>query len=287
MLKRLALILSLSAMMFTGNTLPTLAQGIYEPDSPYNAAPNALLDSLPKANAEVKAKVGPGGAELVSENPQYANAVVTIDKAGVVRADVYVRVQRVLSLAGDDGSRANQIAEALNKVYAKGGLRPDQITPGRRNNQYCIMAGREVVLTIDDKLATSQGAKPAQLVLSWIDNMRTAMGGVPFAQQASRGGMFFSGSRLGHASWYGPGFNGRRAASGERFDQNAMTAAHKTLPFGTLLLVTNLKTKRSCIVRINDRGPYVAGREIDLSAAAARSIGVGGVATVRIDILKP
>ncbi|MDB5097090.1 MAG: rare lipoprotein [Cyanobacteria bacterium RYN_339] len=286
MLKRLALILSLSAMMFTSGTLPSMANGIYEPDSPYDAAPNALLESLPKGT-EVKAKVIPGGAELVAENPQYANAVVTIDKNGVVRADVYVRVQRVLSFVGDDGSRANQFAEALNRVYTKGGLRPDQITPGRRNNQYVILAGKEAILTIDDKLAAAQGSKPAQLALGWIDNVRTAMGGVPFAQQASRGGMFLSGSRIGHASWYGPGFNGRRSASGERFDQNMMTAAHKTLPFGTLLLVTNLTTKRSCIVRINDRGPYVAGREIDLSAAAARSIGVGGVATVRIDILKP
>jgi hypothetical protein len=286
MFKRLALILSLSATLLVGGTLPSQALGIYEPDSPYNAAPNALLASLPKG-IDVQAKVGPGGAELISEHPQYANAVVMMDKDGTVRADVYVRVQRVLSLSGDDGTRANEIAEALNRAFTKGGLRPDTILPGRRNNSYVIMAGREPLITIDDKLAASQGAKPATLVLSWIDNLRTAMGGVPFAQQASRGGMFVGATRIGHASWYGPGFNGRRSASGERFDQNSMTCAHKTLPFGTLLLVTNLNTKRSCIVRINDRGPYVAGREIDLSAAAARSIGVGGVATVRIDILKP
>lgn len=286
MLKRLALILSISATLLAGGPQPARALGIYEPDSPYDASPNVLLASLPKGT-EVKAKVGPGGAELVSENPQYANAVVMMDKQGRVHADVYVRVQRVLSLAGDDGTRANAIAEALNKAYAKGGLRPDMITPGRRGNNYVILAGREPLITIDEKLAVSQGARPATLVLSWIDNMRTAMGGVPFAQQASRGGAFFAGTRIGHASWYGPGFNGRRAASGERFDQNMMTAAHKTLPFGTLLLVTNLRSQRSCIVRINDRGPYVAGREIDLSAAAARTIGVGGVATVRIDILRP
>ena len=287
MLKRLALIFSLSATLFAGGTLPSQASEIYEPDSPYDASPNVLLSTLPKGTEAQAKVVGPGGAELISEHPQYANAVVMMDKDGRVRADVYVRVQRVLSLAGDDGTRANGIAVALNHAFAKGGLRPDLILPGRRNNAYVIMAGREPLITIDDKLAAAQGTKPAALVLSWIDNLRTAMGGVPFAQQASRGGMFLGGSRIGHASWYGPGFNGRRAASGERFNQNSMTCAHKTLPFGTLLLVTNLKTKRSCIVRINDRGPYVAGREIDLSAAAARSIGVGGVATVRIDILKP
>lgn len=286
MLKRLALILSMSATLFAGGALPSMALDIYEPDSPYDASPNTLLASLPRGT-EVQAKVGPSGAQLINEHPQYANAVVMMDKDGHVRADVYVRVQRVISLAGDDGTRANAIAVALNRAYNKGGLRPDVIMPGRHGSAYTIMAGREPLVTIDDKLAHAQGSHPATLVLSWIDNLRTAMGGVPFAQQASRGGMFFGGTRIGHASWYGPGFNGRRAASGERFDQNSMTCAHKSLPFGTLLLVTNLRNKRSCIVRINDRGPYVAGRDIDLSAAAARTIGVAGVAKVRIDILKP
>lgn len=287
MLKRLALILTLSTTLVTGAALPSLGLNIYEPDSPYDASPNVLLQSLPRA-AAVQAKTAAGGAELISENPQYANAVVMMDKSGQMRADVYVRVQRVLSLAGDDGTRANAIAQALNAAYARGGLRADKIIPGRNNNQYAIMAGRVPLIVIDEKLAASQGTRPAQLVLRWMDKLRVAMGGVPFAQTASRGGMSLSlsGSRMGHASWYGPGFHGRRSANGERFDQNAMTAAHKTLPFGTLLLVTNLHNKRSCIVRINDRGPYIAGREIDLSAAAARSIGMGGVGNVRIDVLK-
>jgi rare lipoprotein A len=82
------------------------------------------------------------------------------------------------------------------------------------------------------------------------------------------------------ASWYGPGFQGRRTASGERFDENAMTAASKTLPFGTHVLVRNPKNDRECMVVINDRGPYVPGRGIDLSRAAARKLHIGGVAPV-------
>ena len=91
----------------------------------------------------------------------------------------------------------------------------------------------------------------------------------------------------GMASWYGPGFHGNRSASGERYNQNAMTAAHRNLPFGTKVQVTNLNNGRSVIVRINDRGPYVRGRVIDLSAAAARVLGVmqTGVAPVRLDVL--
>ncbi len=91
----------------------------------------------------------------------------------------------------------------------------------------------------------------------------------------------------GVASWYGPGFHGRRTANGERFDQNSLTAAHKTLPFNTRVRVTSLLNGRSVIVTINDRGPYVRGRTIDLSAAAAREIGmVGrGVGKVKLEIL--
>ncbi|PWT95297.1 MAG: hypothetical protein C5B53_11660 [Candidatus Melainabacteria bacterium] len=82
------------------------------------------------------------------------------------------------------------------------------------------------------------------------------------------------------ASWYGPGFQGRRTANGERFDQEAMTAASKTLPFGTRVVVYNPRNGRQCVVTINDRGPYVPGRGIDLSHAAARKLGIGGVAPV-------
>src|SRR5262245_8347117 len=87
------------------------------------------------------------------------------------------------------------------------------------------------------------------------------------------------------ASWYGPGFHGRRTASGERFDANAMSAAHPSLPFGTRLCVTNLANGRSVRVRVNDRGPYGPGRSLDVSYGAARVLGIvaRGTARVRID----
>lgn len=93
----------------------------------------------------------------------------------------------------------------------------------------------------------------------------------------------------GEASWYGPGFHGNQSASGEIFNRNAMTAAHRTLPFGTRVLVTNTRNGRSVEVRINDRGPFTGGRVIDLSQGAAASIGMidSGVADVRIDIIQP
>lgn len=86
------------------------------------------------------------------------------------------------------------------------------------------------------------------------------------------------------ASWYGPKFHGKYTANGEVYDQMALTAAHKYLSFGTLLKITNPKNGKSVIVRINDRGPYIEGRELDLSKGAAIELGIleKGVARVKI-----
>jgi rare lipoprotein A len=93
--------------------------------------------------------------------------------------------------------------------------------------------------------------------------------------------------KQGMASWYGPGFHGRRTASGERFNAGDLTAAHRYLPFGTRVRVTNARNGRSVVVRINDRGPFSGGRVIDLSKGAARVIGVfqSGVAPVLLEVL--
>lgn len=91
----------------------------------------------------------------------------------------------------------------------------------------------------------------------------------------------------GVASWYGPGFEGNLTANGEVFDTSKLTAAHQTLPFGTLVRVTNLGNGLAVVVRINDRGPFVGGRIIDLSKAAAERIDmvVSGTAQVRLELL--
>ena len=95
------------------------------------------------------------------------------------------------------------------------------------------------------------------------------------------------GVQVGVASWYGPGFHGNRTANGEVYDQYELTAAHPSLPHGTRAMVTNLENGRAVEVRINDRGPFVGGRIIDLSKRVARDLGIveKGVTKVRIRIL--
>jgi len=89
----------------------------------------------------------------------------------------------------------------------------------------------------------------------------------------------------GMASWYGPPYHNRRASNGEVFDMNALTAAHRTLPLGSIVRVTNLQTEHSVVVRINDRGPFVTGRVIDLSLAAAKAIDVWRPGTAKVKLL--
>lgn len=92
------------------------------------------------------------------------------------------------------------------------------------------------------------------------------------------------GTEVGVSSWYGPGFHGQLTASGERYDQHALTAAHRTLPLGTRVEVRNLANGRSVRVRINDRGPYKMGRVLDLSRAAADVLGMIGPGTADVEI---
>jgi len=95
-------------------------------------------------------------------------------------------------------------------------------------------------------------------------------------------------SFIGVASYYGPKFHGRKTANGETFDMYGITAAHKTLPFNTVIRVTHLATNQSTLVRINDRGPFIPGRMLDLSYGAARKIGLvtPGTGEVQVEIVE-
>jgi rare lipoprotein A len=93
-------------------------------------------------------------------------------------------------------------------------------------------------------------------------------------------------SAKGLASWYGDKFHGRLTASGERYDKHALTAAHRTLPFGTLVRVRSARTGREVVVRINDRGPYARHRVIDLSSAAAAALGIKGRGIASVTLLR-
>lgn len=129
--------------------------------------------------------------------------------------------------------------------------------------------------------AVMQGdsALPLEVPIATVpdDRPRSALLGGEPAREFQRGG----------ASWYGPGFHGRRTASGERYDMHALTAAHRTLPFGTLVRVHSLVNGREVEVRITDRGPYSHGRIIDLSRAAAQALDMLGLGFKEVVLMVP
>lgn len=194
----------------------------------------------------------------------------------------------VFRYASDDGTHARVVAQRLETLMRQGALRSDRVTPARRGKRYVVSVGPVPVIEVDDALARREGETPSALTLRYVNALRQALGGMPIQVQASRGLLPGVRSGVGVASWYGGAFHGRRAASGERFDMHAYTAAHRTLPFGTLLLVTNIRNGKTALVRITDRGPYAHGRTLDLSRGAAEALGMlgAGVARVRYAILK-
>jgi len=240
------------------------------------------------------------GATQTDESSQIARL-----KSGSVSATAQSLEQRQNSSQDsqrDPVTRATAIAAKLNQLYrqgvdAKGITVKWKQAPNGTGDRYIIEANKTTIVTVDaDTILPDTTKNPEQDALQVTNRLRRLIGDaaplkeVPNkpnnnGQQISLGPIRF---RLdGWASWYGPGFNGSASASGEIFNQNAMTAAHRSLPFGTQVQVTNLDNGRSVIVRINDRGPYSGGRVIDLSAGAARIIGViqSGVAPVRLEVM--
>ena len=210
--------------------------------------------------------------------------------------------QQPLTADGNTLQRAEAIAAQINQLAQDSNFDAAtiQLKFDQTAKQYVIKTGETTLFAFDKNTVLPEKALAKhQAALQMTNRLRRLMGGAeplakaPAAPQmtnVSVSDAYNSLNRIagGMASWYGPGFHGRRTANGERFNQNALTAAHKSLPFGTKVKVTNLRNGQSVVVRINDRGPFIRGRVIDLSAGAAKAIGAhsSGVAQVSLDILR-
>lgn len=177
-----------------------------------------------------------------------------------------------------------QVVRTLQEMLGNEQINPGNISPIVEESQSAIRLSNDVLLRVihEEEHGNTSIEKQAAwsnewAAITWSDQLRQAMGAAPLdpgAIQIMLKGLNPSDQKLdGTASWYGPYFHGRLTANGETFDQNALTAAHKSLPFNTVLQVRNLKNNRTVIVRINDRGPYVGKRSLDLSKVAAQCLG--------------
>jgi len=193
--------------------------------------------------------------------------------------------------------RATTTAARLNQLYRdKVDASDIRITWDNDRRKYLVMAKEVEIIALDaDTVLPDTVSSDAGDLLQATNRIRRQMGNAsPLSRiegdpngfnQVSVGPVSLRIS--GYASWYGPGFDGSYSASGERFNSEALTAAHPSLPFGTQIRVTNMDNGESVIVRVTDRGPYSGDRVIDLSAGAARVIGLiqSGVAPVSLEVL--
>lgn len=231
--------------------------------------------------------------------PDESNPDLNLDLSPASAIATTTRLDAARNSAGasDPVERALAIAARINQLN-RDGVDPETITVrwDAAQEQFIIQAGGQDLVAINaDTVLPNTTRNFAEDALQATNRLRRLMGGAPPLQeiqgrprpsiQVSVGAVQIRVS--GMASWYGPGFHGNRSASGEVFNQHSLTAAHRSLPFGTQVRVTNLNNGRAVVVRINDRGPFSRGRVIDLSAGAAQVIGLtrSGVAPVSLEVM--
>lgn len=176
------------------------------------------------------------------------------------------------------------LARGLNRI-TQSGIRPKDLQPVLVNGQQEIRHNGATLLKPSKAWGQHWRKSDLAALLDLTNQVRRQLGAPALRSYAFLGGS--SAHQTGMASWYGGFFHGRRTANGERYNVKAFTAAHKKLPFGTRVLVTNLDTQQSVVVKINDRGPFVSHRIIDLSPAAFNSIGSvsSGVMKVKLTVI--
>ncbi|MGJ3245907.1 MAG: septal ring lytic transglycosylase RlpA family protein [Elainellaceae cyanobacterium] len=204
-----------------------------------------------------------------------------------------VRIEDALVVEVPTQQLANSIAQQIQQVFNQPNFDPSTLYPAVINGHPGAKSGQETIMEIADSDLSMLDMPSDLIAIAWVNNLRMALGEaplpVPEAQAAAYGLKETEQEFEGTASWYGPYFHGRLTASGEEFDQDELTAAHPSLPFDTYLKVTNLENNRTLIVRVNDRGPYIGRRSLDLSWRSALCLGseVSGVVPYRAVIMKP
>lgn len=257
-------------------------------------SPQTFLRSTTIVRVNAHAYENRQAATVYVKNIPVLTYIDSADKPAIVSGWVQPEDEAVGAIAD-----AADMAAQLERM----GAQESAFTARWNEGSYVVMAGDSPLVTLSDTIQLPDATdNAAENVLQVTNRLRRLLGNgaaepvtevvgrpapPPPPAPAQRVAAVRS-SYNGMASWYGPGFHGRTSASGESFNQYAMTAAHRTLPFGTQVRVTNLNNGRQVVVRINDRGPYSHGRIIDLSAGAASAIGLrsAGVGPVQIEVLR-
>jgi hypothetical protein len=230
-------------------------------------------------------------AQMCLHAPDIAYQAQPIALTAAAPLQIWVHHQYIGEVSGQVS--AQRLAAKLRSRLQSGQFTANDIRPLFGQNFAAVSINSDILFVVDETMRAHPELPAAAVAVQWVNNLRLALNGAPLdlaqvqmaMQHLQPTGEILSGT----ASWYGPGFHGRQTANGERFNQHELTAAHKTLPFGTRLKVRNRLNGKTVVVRINDRGPYVGQRVLDLSKAAAQCLGAEhrGVIPFDAEILEP
>ncbi|MBW4508569.1 MAG: septal ring lytic transglycosylase RlpA family protein [Scytonematopsis contorta HA4267-MV1] len=227
---------------------------------------------------------------LAERNLNSSSSVVVVHRDDN-NYEVWVRRRFVASVPTVE--QANVMQSRLTKLLKSSSLNASQLKPALVDGIPALMAGNRFLFGVEKNVSDKFNRSSDLLAIEWANNLRKALQtpalSLVRAQQEMYGLQATSTKFSGVASWYGDYFHGRTTANGETFNENDLTVAHKSLPFNTFLQVTNLKNGNSVIVRVNDRGPYIPPRSLDLSKIAARCIDGenSGIVSYKAVIMKP
>ncbi|MEM1242724.1 MAG: septal ring lytic transglycosylase RlpA family protein [Cyanobacteria bacterium P01_H01_bin.26] len=258
-----ALVLSLTSPQVTGSSL-TSPEKI-----PNKQAPAIAMEETAALNPDTSISANPLLHQCIDIEKPQTDPGTTLQ--------VVLRGTVIGEVSGITG--AGHVVTSLKEMLADELIDVEDITPILGSVPPTIRLSDDALIRIvnSDVPLNGQEMSNEWAAITWSDQLRQGMGAAPLDAgdvQVMLKGFKPSEQKLnGTASWYGPYFHGRLTANGETFDQHALTAAHKSLPFGTVLQVRNLKNNRTAVVRINDRGPYIGDRSLDLSKAAAQCLG--------------
>lgn len=242
-------------------------------------APAARADVLPAFEPEIVSNVWEENAEL--------------------RASVTLNGKEITTFKGDlAGLSADQRAETfsvhLKQLVSDDKFDVSKLVPSHDGDVASAKVDGVTILKFDG-IETEAGKSVLDQSCKTVNSIRTALGAqilpanfLKLAELTGKDSIAVKtkgASFSGHASWYGGKFHGRKTSDGSRYNQDGLTAAHRSLPFGTKLLVMNRRTGQSCVVQVNDRGPFVGDRIIDLSRGAAKQLDMLGSGVATVDCL--
>jgi rare lipoprotein A len=243
---------------------------LFQPQS----VPTTKVAVVPKAGGESSGAIAVQEAETNATTALVSNTTAS-PSTDSGEYELWVKGHLIANIRTQN--KVNLLAQRLERLVETSSFNAAAITPTIHDGRPAIAMGEQILFVIDKSITFAESKNYEILAIRWANNLRLAFD-VPALDLVTAQTQMYqveetSQSLEGLASWYGPYFHGRLTANGEIYDQFALTAAHPSMPLDSYLKITNLNNEKSVIIRLNDRGPYIKPRSLDLSLGAARCLG--------------